>query len=285
MIQEFIISWPLFQNTYLAGWLSSGLLALIGVLVVARDQIFVSAAVSQASALGIALAMWAGEMGTLHTVQWLRSDTFLSAMAVGFAVLAAIMTASRADTKATAAEGITGWVFLVSASTSTLLFAHSPHGLEEIHRLLSSSLIGASRSDVWRFAGLSGITALALIRYHRPVLLVALDPPMALAVGLRVGLWALLTVGWLGLAVGLTMRATGMLFTFGCLVLPALLAKQICREVRTMFVIAPLVTGLLASVAFLLANFYDYPPAQMTVALLSAAVAAVWIARRLLGRA
>jgi ABC-type Mn2+/Zn2+ transport system permease subunit len=46
VIQEFLASWPLFHHTYLVGWLIGLLLALGGVLVVARDQIFIGAAVS-----------------------------------------------------------------------------------------------------------------------------------------------------------------------------------------------------------------------------------------------
>ena len=60
MIQDFAASWHLFHNSYLAGWLIGLLLALIGVLVVARNQIFIGVAVSQASTLGIALTMWLG---------------------------------------------------------------------------------------------------------------------------------------------------------------------------------------------------------------------------------
>ena len=46
-------------------WLIALLLSMIGVLVIAKDQIFLSAAVSQASTLGIALGMWAGVLQRL----------------------------------------------------------------------------------------------------------------------------------------------------------------------------------------------------------------------------
>jgi hypothetical protein len=69
-----------------------------------------------------------------------------------------------------------------------------------------------------------------------------------------------MTSAWLGLAVGLSIRSAGMLYTFGCLVLPALVAKNICREVRPMFVVAPAVAVGTATVGFVLANHYDDPP-------------------------
>ena len=281
MIADFLASWALFHNTYLVGWLISLLLALIGVLVVARDQIFIGAAVTQASTLGVAMALSAGSWAALETSHWLNSDAFLPVMAVGCSVVAALLTARRGDLGRESHEAVTGWVFLVSASVSVLIVAHSPHGLDEIHRLLSSSIIGARRVDVWVFAWLCFGTALGIGIYHRRILLFTMDPPMAAAVGVNVARWSVLLSAWLGLAVGLSIRVSGMLYTFGCLVLPALVAKNLCREVRPMFIVAPLVAVGTATVGFLLANHYDDPPAQVTVALLCLLLAIAWLVRRM----
>lgn len=280
MIHEFIASWALFHNTYIVGWLISLLLALVGVLVVARDQIFLGAAVSQASTLGIALALSLGSWAATHAWGWLHADAFLSLMAVVFSILAALLTA-RGGAGQESHEAVTGWVFLVSASGSILIVSHSPHGLDEIHRLLSSSIIGATGVDVWTFGALAGATALMLAATYRRLLLFALDPAMAAAVGMRITPWATITSAWLGLGVGLSIRSAGMLYTFGCLVLPALIAKNICREVRPMFAVAPIVAIGTAAVGFVLANHYDDPPAQMTVALLCLLLVAAWLVRRL----
>jgi ABC-type Mn2+/Zn2+ transport system permease subunit len=64
------------------------------------------------------------------------------------------------------------------------------------------------------------------------------------------------------------------------LVLPALVAKNLCREVRPMFVVAPLVAICTAAIGFVLANHYDDPPAQMSVALLCLLLAIAWLVRR-----
>jgi len=285
MIESFLSSWALFHNTYLAGWLIGLLLSLVGVLVVARDQIFLGAAVSQASTLGIALAMWIGAWSAAHSLSWFRSDAFLSLMAVAFSVLAALITGPGGETAGESHEALTGWVFLASGSLSILIVSHSPHGLEEIHRLLASSIIGATGEDVWAFGALAGLTALAIWAAHRRLVLFAMDPVMAAAVGMRTTRWAALASGCLGLAVGLSIRTSGMLYTFGCLVLPALVAKNLCREVRPMFVVAPVVAVGTGAVGFVLANHYDFPPAQMTVALLSLLLMVAWLVPRMRRRA
>jgi ABC-type Mn2+/Zn2+ transport system permease subunit len=273
VIADFVGSWSLFQHTYLAGWLVAVLLGLVGVLVVARDQIFLGAAVAQASSLGVALGM---VVGSRLAPRWpvLESDGFLSLAAVVVAVLAALVTSAGGAPGDESREARTGWIFLLSASGAILLLAHSPHGLEEIHRLVASTIIGATGLDVVVFGALAAVSAAALAMLHRPVLLVALDPDMAAAVGLRTERWTALLSVWLGLVVGLSIRVSGILYGFGCLVLPALVARNVCREVAPMFVVAPLVGFGATAVAFVVAHHWDFPPGQMSVALLCALVLA-----------
>ncbi len=275
MIQQFIASWPLFQFTYVTGWLISLLLSLLGVLVVARNQIFVGAAISQASTLGIAVTLWAfghhygGHPGEHYSI-------VVPLAAVFFSVMAALITIPSGNGSRETPEAVTGWVFLLSASFSILVVSHSPLGLEEIYRLLSSSIIGATRQDIFTFGLILIMTVGFLWFRHRPLLLFALDPAMAVAVGLNLTLWSRLTAIWLGIGVGLALQVSGMLFTFGCLVLPALIAKNLCREVRTMFWIAPGIALANATVGFILANYYDFPPAQMTIALMCLCLLLTW---------
>jgi ABC-type Mn2+/Zn2+ transport system permease subunit len=277
MIADFVASWPLFADTYLAAWLIAGLLSLVGVWVVARDQIFLGAAVSQASTLGTAVALFLQGMASSHA---LESDalTFL------FAVLASISTAlitshARGRKGGESPEAITGWVFLVGGSVPVIMMAQDPHGLEEVHRLLFSSILGASRTDVWLFGLLLVGTAIAVSALHRRLTLFAMDPEMAEAVGLSGRRFRWGTAVWLGTAVGLAIHSAGMIYTFGCLVLPALVARNLCREVRWMFLLAPVVGVCGAIVAFVLANAWDVPPGQLSVALLCLLLALAWALR------
>ena len=282
MIHEFIASWPLFHNSYLAGALIGVVLSLIGVFVVARDQIFLGAAVSQASTLGVALALGLAAWLPGPPRPWLESDVFLSIVAVAFSVAAALVTGRSGERGRESHEAVTGWVFLISAAASVLVVAHSPHGLEEVQRLLASSILGAERHEVVEYGILAAVVGLGIVAFRRRLLLLAMDPAMAAAVGMRPAVWSGITFAGLGLVVGLSIRTSGMLFAFGCLVLPALAAKNLCREVQPMWIVSPVVVLVAAGAGFVVANHYDFPPAQMTVALLGLAVAGAWIARWLL---
>jgi ABC-type Mn2+/Zn2+ transport system permease subunit len=277
MITNFLLSWPLFHNAYISGWLIGILLSLIGVLVVARDQIFIGAAVSQAATMGIAIGMVVGSALTNDEQSWIRSHIFHGIMGGLLAILAALFTTRGSKTAGHEShEAITGWVFLVSVSGSVLLLAHSPHGLEEVNHILSSTIVGATATDVWLFAALTLITAVTLILWYQPTLLVVLDPEMARAVGVPVGRWNAALSIWLGIAIGFSIHVSGVVYAFACLVLPALIAKNLGQEIRTMFFLAPLVSFSTGLVAFVLANHYDFPPGQMATACLCFFLAVAW---------
>jgi zinc transport system permease protein len=272
MIEDFFAVWPLFENAFLAGWGIALVLSILGIVVVARDQIFIGVAMSQASMLGIALGMLAGASAVGTAVEVVGSEAASAAWAVAFSVGCVLLTARAAGRGAETYEAITGWVFLAAGSLSILLLAHSPHGTEEIHRLVASTLLGAQERDVALFAVLSALIVGAAVFLRRPIMLAALDPPMAASVGLPLRFMNTVLAVVLGVAVGLSIRVSGMLYTCGCLVLPAMAAKSFCREVSQMFWVAPVVGVSTAVAAFILANEYDYPPGQMTVALLSGVV-------------
>jgi ABC-type Mn2+/Zn2+ transport system permease subunit len=274
VIQTFFDSWPLFRETYLAAWCIAALLGLVGVLVVARDQIFVGAAISQASTLGIALGMSLGAALAPEGSVW-RSDHFLSLVAVACAIGAALLIARTGAVGRESHEAVTGFVYLLGASASVLVIARSPHGLDEVQKLVASSVIGATMQDVVLFSALGLATATLIFLRRRPLVLFAMDPLMARAVGVS-RRWDSAAAAWLGLVMGVTIRSAGMLYAFGSLVLPALVAKNVCRATLPMFVVAPIVAAGAAIVGFVAGNVFNMNEAQFTVTLLCVLLGIAW---------
>lgn len=280
MIETFVASWPLFRDTYLVGTAIAFVLSLVGVWVVARDQLFLGAAISQASTLGIALLLWLETLGAAAAAPWLASESAAAACAVAASVTTALATARPAPPGRESAEARTAWVFLLAASLPVLLLAHSAHGLEEVHRLMFSTLLGSTPRDVARFAALALATAAAVAAYRSRLVLFAMDPEMAAAVGVPTRRAGAAIAVWLGVAIGASIHVSGLVYTFGCLVLPALAAKNLCREVRPVLWLAPLLAVATAAAGFVVAHHWDLPPAHATVTGLCAWVALGWLVRR-----
>lgn len=279
MIESFLASWDLFGTSYLVALTMAGVLSAIGVWIVARDQIFFGAAVSQASTLGVATALWLGEAFARGGAGWLESDATPAAFAVVASVTTAWLVARASESTTESGESINGWVFLLATSLPVLMLAHTPHGLEEVQRLMFSTLLSVSPADLTVFVVLAAATAALAARFHAPLLLLAMDPEMAGAVGMRARRWHGLTAIWLGIAVGLSIRVAGLLFTFGCLVLPPLVAKNLCREVRPMLLVAPAVALFATAAGLVVAHVGDLPPADAAVGVMCLSLPLAWLVR------
>jgi zinc/manganese transport system permease protein len=274
VIESFLASWPLFHDVYIAGVLIALLLSLVGVAVVVRDQIFLGAAVSQASMLGIAVGILAGGLVVGTPLEWLESDTTHSVLGGVFAVAGSLAVSSAASGLRESREALTGWLFLAGASLSVLVVASSPHGMAEVSRLLSSTIIGANAVDIAIVSLMLAVTVVVVALRLRPLLLLLTDAETAQACGIAVARWDRLLAVWLGLAVAWSIHVAGMVFTFGLLVLPALVAKGLVREMRSLVILAPAFAA--SAAAFVLANWWDLPPGQVAVALLCVAQLATW---------
>jgi ABC-type Mn2+/Zn2+ transport system permease subunit len=280
VIESFVASWDLFGTTYLVGLLIAGVLSVVGVWIVARDHVFLGAAVAQASTLGVALALWLSGSAAATRLNMLEGELGATLFAVAASVSTAWVAARVGEGRAESHEAVTGWIFLLAGSLPVLLLARSPHGLEEVQRLLFSTILSVTTADLVLFVALALATVAAAVLLRDRLLLFTLDPELAQAIGMRSSVWGGAVAVWLGLAVGLSIRAAGTLFAFGCLVLPALVAKNVCREVRPMLWVAPCVAVGTTLAGFVLSNGLDWPPAHAIVGLQAAALPAAWLWRR-----
>ena len=270
--RDFADTWPLLWHGWAAGWLIAVALALPGVLVVAREQIFIGAAVAQASTLGVAAGLWLvaaladpGGAGHGH-----GGNAIPGACAALAAIAAALAIGGGSRGGRGSPESRTGWIWLASGAGTVLLLSSSPHGAHGVERLIASSLLGAAAGDVWLFAGLATATLILTLTLRRRLTVLAVDPQLAAVAGIDRRWWEPAIAIWLGLSIGLAIRVSGLLFTFGCLVLPALAARGLCREVRSQFVVAPALALIATLLGFAIANHHDLPPAQVAVGLLCA---------------
>lgn len=270
-LSGFLESWPLLWHGWVVGWLVALTLAIPGVLVVARERIFIGAAVAQASAFGVAVGLWLVPADP-HGPWW---NALLPA---ALAIAAAIAAALGVDTgrgRRSSAGARTGWIWLAAGAGTVLVLSGNPYGAHGMERLIASSLLGAGDGDVVVFALLATATLALAAALRDRLAVLAIDPAWAPLAGMRRARWEAGVAIWLGLAVGLAIRSTGLLYAFGCLVVPALAARTVCREVRTQFLVAPLLGLGGAVVAFVVADRRDLPPAQLAVGLLCALVPAL----------
>ncbi len=263
MLNEFFQTWPLFWQSYMAGWLVAALLSLFGIVVIARGQVFVGVAAAQASALGIAVEIWL--VGLIADNHLSQLPALLSLSAVVFAVIAFFLLTPGYRTGHKGAEGATAVLFLFGASSSTLLLSRDPHGTELIDGLATSSIFGATVFDLYTLTCVLVVSSTLFFRFRRTLLLFIVDPTIASTAGIRRRRADLGIALLMGSGLGMSVHATGLVYSFGCLILPALTATTVCRELRQILIFSPVIGLLGSTIGFILANHFDFPPGQLAV--------------------
>ena len=86
----------------------------------------------------------------------------------------------------------------------------------------------------------------------------------------------------IGLTVSMAVLSVGPLIAFGFLLIPALTAHLVARNMRQFTVLASLIGGVTAFFGFCIAYKRDLPIGPTDVVLLGVIYATVWIASRLL---
>ena len=270
MIDSFLASWALFHHAYLTAWISAVLLALIGVNVIARGTLFLGVAATQAATAAVAGALVLSGFG------WLTSNWWATAAAIAAAMATAMLPLFTRG-----GDAANGWLFLAAGAATPLLLARSPHGLDEVNRLVASSVIGAGPLETTIFAILLIVVVTLVVVCGRQLRVVLVDPVFAADLGMAVGWWQVVMALVTGLVIGLALRCAGLLHTAGCLILPGLAAALLCRTTAGMTKLAPLLAFVIAVFGTVLADHLDLPPAQVTVAALALVTAAAWGWRRL----
>lgn len=271
-------SWELFGDTVLVALLLGAVLPSFGVVLVLRQQLFVTAAIGQAANLGVAVVLALG-LGASHAGGHAHGETWAllgAVVAAMVATTAALRALSRGAASLEASSVIT---FLAGASLSIVLLAQQPHGMVEVQRLMLSSLLCVGEGDPWLAAGFGVVALLAALRRPQRLLLWATDPGTARAHGLHVCGYDLAVGCCGGALLGWAMFATGLVFTFACTVLPVLIARELVGSLRAVLALAPAIGAAGAAAGLAVGNRLDLPAGQagaavMVVVSLLAATAA-----------
>ncbi|MBX2851450.1 MAG: metal ABC transporter permease [Phycisphaeraceae bacterium] len=266
-MMDFFNSWPLFFRPYTLTLLAGAVLAIIGVVATARRQLFMAVAVAQTSLMGYAAIAFV--MGA--QVEGAFGAGARDAVVIATAVLAAMITMlggrenQGADGGRLDGDERTAWVFVTAGSLAVLFLAHAPAGMEQVRRLQVSSVVGATWIDLFLFMALLAGMVISALWLMRPLILLLSDPVLAAAIGIKVSRWNIVLAILAGLSVGLAVRSTGVLFAFGALAIPAMIAKQFCGEVRSLFLLSPVLAATLSFLGLWAGHAWDLPPGQAAV--------------------
>lgn len=259
-LADFAASFELFRDPLLCGLIAGVVLGFLGVYVVLRRMVFVTATLSQASGLGVALAYFA----EIH----LGVAIDPSLWAIALALFAALVFVLRPERLKLSRESVLGLAYLSASALAVLVGDRISQEAHEISAILFGSAVLVRPEDLHLVLGI-GAAVLALHLWgHRGFVFASFDPEGARVQSVPVRTLDALLWGSLALMVAVATRALGVLPVFAFAVAPAMTGLLFGLPMNATMIVAAIVGGLSAVIGYLAAFLLSFPvgAAQATVA-------------------
>jgi zinc transport system permease protein len=260
-LSGFFDAWALFRDPTLTGTLAGGLLGLLGVYVVLRRMVFLSAALSQAAGLGVVSA-WYSQLHWGLAV----NPTVGAAL---FTLAGAAALSSRDPRRQQGRDGVLGLVFLLGAAGTLAIGTRIVQEVQDIQGILFGSAVAVAPDDLQLVAWLTAGLGCLHLWWQRGITLTVVDPEGARVRGLPVPL--LEATLWLSLALAVSVgtRVLGALPVFAWTVLPPWAALRLAPNVPWALATAALLGAASGFAGYVLAYLWQLPvgAAQTLVAI------------------
>lgn len=267
--------WELFRDPIYSAGVAGAVLGFLGVYIVLRRMVFVSAAVTQAAGLGVALMF----LASAHVA---FVGTFDPAYgAVLLSVIVAAMLAYDPERLGLSREALLGTVFVFCSAAAIVIQSKIPQGAHDIRAIIFGTGVLVMPEDFSRLWKSGLVIMLLHIWWFRGFTFASFDRVTARVQKVPVlllDLALLLTVGWM---VGVSARALGALPTFALSVLPAAAAVLVGRgRLVATFVLAALFGAAAGVGGYLIAFLYGLEGMGAVQTLTAALILAVALALR-----
>ncbi len=262
-VHEFLSAREIWAVPLGASVVAGALLGALGVFVVLRRTVFVSAALTQLSTVGLVLALLVEE--SLH----LRSGhaTAPLVVAVVFSVAGALVLGTFRSRRLPA-EAAVGAVWVAASALVVLgvsrLLVHEAH---DLGGMVFGNAVAVPLADLVVILAVAGLCAVAHGLFAKELAFVSFDAETARALGMNVPLWDGILFLTLGLAIPVTARALGALPVFAFLTLPAAAALLARARFRSAFAVAAIIGVVAAGGGYVLSWLWELPTGATMVAL------------------
>jgi ABC-type Mn2+/Zn2+ transport system permease subunit len=275
--QEFLTAREIWEIPLAASIVAGALLGFLGVYVVLRRTVFVSAALTQLSTLGLVGTLLLEER--IHIESEHASEQLL--VAIAFSVAGALALGAFRPRRLPA-EATVGAAWVVSSALVVLGASQLVHAAHDLGGMVFGNAVAVPASDLAVIAGVGALCVAVHALFAKELAFTSFDGETAQAVGMRVKIWDALLFLTIGLAIPVTARALGALPVFAFLTLPAAGALLLGARFRVAFPLAAAFGVIAAAGGYVLSWIWEIPTGATMVAL--AALLAVSAAlRRALG--
>ncbi|MGC3999594.1 MAG: metal ABC transporter permease [Anaeromyxobacter sp.] len=261
-LQGFLEARDIWEVPLAASVLSGALLGALGVYVVLRRTVFVSAALTQLSTLGLVSTLLVEERFHVQTEH--ASEQL--AVAIAFSVVGALLLGAFRSRRIPA-EAAVGAVWITASALVVLGVSQLVHAAHDLGGMVFGNAVAVPAGDLAVIAVVAALCLAVHLVFTKELAFVSFDPETARALGMSVGFWDALLFLTIGLAIPVTARALGALPVFAFLTLPAGAALLGRASFKAAFLIATIIGLVAAGGGYVLSWLWELPTGATMVAL------------------
>jgi len=265
---DFLAAREIWREPLVASLIAGALCGFLGVYVVLRRTVFVSAALTQLSTLGLIAALILEEslgVEVEHTGVQL-------AVALAFSVVGALVLGMALQGRKLPGETGVGMSYVLAGALVVLGGNRLVHAAHDLNAMVFGNAVAVPVADLIALTTVALVCAVVHLLFAKELVFVSFDAETAAALGFDTRLWNGLLFLTLGLAIPVAARTMGALPVFAFLTIPAAAALLLARRLRAAFVIATLIGLVAASGGYVLSWFWQLPTGATMVVLAGAFV-------------
>lgn len=230
-----IMFWPLMACLLLAG-----IHVYLGIHVLARQVIFVDLALAQIAALGSVVGI------VYHFNSKLSSFFFAATGALCLALL-------KSQNRFASTEAFIGIFYAVALSATILASSHLPHGADELRELFSGNILWITPETLAQAAGLYALVGLFHWIFRKKLLAASFEP------GAHSWTWDFAFYMSFAVVVTSSVEIAGVLLVFSYLVIPAVIAALLARNITSRLWIGWGIGAFVSFIGAVVSYFCDLP--------------------------
>ncbi len=260
---EFLAARDIWREPLIASVIAGTLCGFLGVYVVLRRTVFVSAALTQLSTLGLIAALILEEslgVEVEHTGVQL-------AVALAFSVAGALVLGMAVQGRRLPSETAVGGTYVLAGALVVLGGNKLVHAAHDLNAMVFGNAVAVPLSDLVVLAAVALLCVAVHAAFGKELVFVSFDPETAAALGFSIPRWDGLLFGTLGLAIPVAARTMGALPVFAFLTLPAAAALLFVPRLRPAFFLAGLIGLIAAAGGYLVSWFWQIPTGATMVVL------------------
>jgi len=258
----FLNSYFLWRDPMIVGVVAGAVCGFLGVYVVLRRIIFVSAALTQISSLGVALTFYLGAYATGALSELIHPFV----LSIALTALAALFFALKRDFSRISREGVIGFGFLAASGSVVIIGDRITQGAHDIANILFGSAVVVDPKDVFIIpAAALGVFFIHTI-FYKDFIFVSFDEDSARLFKYPVRLLNTVLLVSIAVMVAVCTRALGALPVFAFLALPPLTALFVTERLKLVFALSIMLGVLSAALGYFFSFILSTPTgATMTV--------------------